>query len=50
MDYYGEDMNREDIRHIEAHVDRVNQNYRSWLLEQDEETQAEERLFRSNGL
>ena len=49
-DYYGEDTAQEEVRFIEAHVSQVNRTYQRWLAEQDEETQAEERLFRSNGL
>ena len=49
-DYYGEDTTQEEQSFIETHVSDTNRAYQEWLAQQDEDTQVEERLFRSDGL
>ena len=49
-DYMGEDMDAGETRELNRNAGESARDYHAWLAGQDEEIQAEERLFRSNGL
>lgn len=49
-DYIGDDMGEDEVRELKFEAGASKRDYRAWLAEQDEQTRAEERLFRSDGL